>query len=75
LTLSEPLSFLPTGLGSVICHIEAIILQANAAWWAWGKNEETNSKSKPIGCWLQQRMMFLSGQYKMYFGDDRTPKN
>jgi hypothetical protein len=40
-----------------------------------GKKDEINSKSKPIGRWLQRRMMFLSGQYKKYFGEDGKPKN
>jgi hypothetical protein len=39
-----------------------------------GKKDEINSKSKPIGRWLQRRMMFLSGQYKQYFGVDGKPK-
>jgi hypothetical protein len=39
-----------------------------------GKKEELNSKSKPIGRWLQRRMMFLSGAYKKYFGDNGKPK-
>jgi hypothetical protein len=45
------------------------------AWWEWGKKDERNSKSKLIGCWLQQRMMFLSGQYKKYFGEDGKAQN
>jgi hypothetical protein len=39
-----------------------------------GKKDEINSKSKPIGRWLQRRMMFLSGQYRKYFGEDGKPK-
>jgi hypothetical protein len=38
-----------------------------------GLKDEFNSKSKPIGCWLQQRMMFLSGAYKKHFGEDGNP--
>jgi hypothetical protein len=39
-----------------------------------GKKDKINSKSKPIGCWLQGQMMFLPGQYRKYFGDDGKPK-
>jgi hypothetical protein len=72
----EPVSFLPTGLGSIERHVEADILQANAAWWEWGK--EGRNQLKKQADWslaVQRQMMFLSGQYKKYFDKDGKPKN
>jgi hypothetical protein len=69
-------SFLQQGWESLSAMLKQIIFRwiqqhgGNGGW-----KDEINSKSKSIGCWLQQQMMFLSGKYKKYFGEDGKPEN
>lgn len=32
-----------------------------------GKKDEINSKTKPLGRWIQRRLVFMTGNYKKYF--------